>query len=168
MRRTLALVLLASAAAPASAATFVVPTVENLARSSDVVVRARVLDLASRALARGRIVTEVEVLVSSAWKGAPDATLRFVVPGGRAGGLALRVDSAPTFDRGEEVVLFLSRSGAAWRVNGQALGKFRVEGSEARPALGDAHVLPSTPAEGERLVGIMPVDELERRVRSAR
>jgi hypothetical protein len=171
MCRTLAaaLVLLASVAAgPATAATFVAPTVEGLARSSEVVVRGRVLDLASRAAPVGRIVTEVEVLVSSAWKGAPDATLRFVVPGGRAGGLVLRVDSAPTFEPGEEVVLFLSRSGAAWRVNGQALGKFRVEGSEARPGLGDARVLPSTPAAGERLVGAMPVDELERRVRAAR
>jgi hypothetical protein len=167
MRRALAAaVLLASA--QAGAATFVVPSVEEMARSSDVVVRGRIVDLASRAMAGGRIVTEVEVLVASAWKGAPDATMRFLVPGGRAGGLALRVDSAPTFEPGEEVVLFLSRSGAAWRVNGQALGKFRVEGKEARPALDGARVLPREPAAGERVVGAMPVDELERRVRTAR
>jgi hypothetical protein len=167
MRRALASVLLL-ASAKAAAATFVVPSVEEMARSSDVVVRGRIVDLASRAVAGGRIVTEVEVLVASAWKGAPDATVRFLVPGGRAGGLVLRVDSAPTFEPGEEVVLFLSRSGATWRVNGQALGKFRVEGKDARPGLGDARVLPREPAAGERLVGAMPVDELERRVRTAR
>jgi hypothetical protein len=167
MRRALALaVLLASA--KAAAATFVVPSVEELARSSDAVVRGRVVDLASRAVGGGRIVTEVEVSVASAWKGAPDATLRFVVPGGSAGGLVLRVDSAPAFEPGEEVVLFLSRSGATWHVSGQALGKFGVVGSEARPGLGDARVLPRRPAAGERLVGPMAVDELERRVRAAR
>ena len=131
------------------------------------VIRGRVLAMASR-VAGGRIVTEVEVLVASAWKGAPDATVRFVVPGGRAGGLALRVDAAPVFAEGEEVVLFLSRAGSGWHVNGQALGKYRVEGSEARPALGDARLLPMAIAAGERRVGPMPVDELERRVRTAR
>jgi len=166
--RALALVLLAAAAAPAAAATFVLPSVEELARSSDAVVRGRVVDVASRAAAGGRIVTEVEVLVASAWRGTPDATVRFVVPGGRAGGIALKVDSAPRFAPGEEVVLFLSRSGATWRVNGQALGKFRVEGSGARPAVEDARVLPGALAAGERRLGAMPVEELERRVRAAR
>jgi hypothetical protein len=166
--RALTVVLLAAASTDAAAATFVVPSVEEMARSSDVVVRGRIVDLASRAVGGGRIVTEVEVAVASAWKGAPDATLRFVVPGGRAGGLVLRVDSAPTFEPGEEVVLFLSRSGAAWRVNGQALGKFRVEGKDARPALDGARALAREPAAGERLVEAMPLDELERRVRAAR
>lgn len=155
-------------ATPAAAATFVVPSVEAMARASDAVVRGQVVDVASRAVAGGRIVTEVELAVASAWKGAPDATVRFVVPGGRAGGLALKVDSAPTFAPGEEVVLFLSRSGATWRVNGQALGTFRVEGTAARAAVEGARTLPGALAAGERRAGTMPVDELERRVRAAR
>lgn len=159
---------LASAAHPAAAATFVVPSVEDMARTSDLVVRGRVVDVASRTATGGRVVTEVQVAVESAWKGAADPAVRFLVPGGRVGGLALRVDSAPTFASGEEVVLFLSRSGPAWRVNGQALGKFRVDGSEARAAVDGARLLPGTLAAGERRVGTMPVDELERRVRAAR
>jgi hypothetical protein len=159
---------LASAASPAAAATFVVPSVEEMARTSEVVVRGRVVDVAARTAAGGRIVTEVQVLVASAWKGAAESSVRFLVPGGRAGGLALRVDSAPTFASGEEVVLFLSRSGPVWRVNGQALGKFHVEGSDARAAVDGARLLPGALAAGERRVGTMPVDELERRVRSAR
>ncbi len=164
----LALVLLASAAAPAAAATFVAPSVEEMARSSDAVVRGRVAGLASRATRDGRIVTEVEVLVASAWKGAPEGSVRLVVPGGRVGRLAMKVDAAPAFAEGEEVVVFLSRAGAAWRVNGHALGKYGVVRGEARPALGGARVLPGALAAGERHVGAMPVGELERRVRAAR
>lgn len=169
MRRTPALALLLFAfAAPAAAATFVAPSVEEMARSSDAVVRGRVLDTASRAAADGRIVTEVEVLVDGAWKGAPAATVRFVVPGGRVGRLAMRVDAAPTFAVGEDVVVFLSRAGQGWRVNGRALGKYRVEGAEARPSLQGARVLDRPLAAGERQVGAMPLAELERRVRAAR
>jgi hypothetical protein len=170
MRRLVPLLVLALASAvpPARAATFVAPSVEELARTSDVVVRGRVVDVASRAAAGRRVVTEVEVAVESAWRGAPEATVRLVVPGGRAGGLALKVDSAPELAPGDEVVLFLSRSGAAWRLNGQALGTFRVVGRDARAAVEGARVLPGPLAAGERRVGTMPLDELERRVRAAR
>lgn len=169
MRRALAAVLLASAL-PAAAATFVATSVEEMARTSDVVVRGRVLDLASRLTPSGRILTEVEVAVDAAWKGAPAAIVRLVVPGGSVGSIALKVDAAPTFEPGEEVVLFLARGGAAWHVNGLALGKYRVAGGEARPALasGGARVLPRALSAGEREVGAMPVEELERRVRAAR
>ena len=170
MRRTLALVLVLAAAAAARAATFVAPSVEEMARSSDLVVRGRVLGTAGRALPGGRIVTEVEIEVDpdGAWKGAPARTVRLVVPGGRAGRTAMRVDAAPSFSEGEDVVVFLSRAGPAWRVNGQALGKFRVEGAEVRPAVEGSRLLEKELGPGERRVGSMPLAELERRVRAAR
>jgi hypothetical protein len=168
MRRWLAAVLVVCAA-PAAAATFVATSVEEAARSSEAVVRGRVVSSASRLTRDGRgVVTEVEVAVDSAWKGAPDATVRFVVPGGRAGRIAQVVDAAATFDEGEEVVVFLGRRGPAWRVMGHALGKYRVVGGEARSAAADAEVVPRVLAAGERAVGTMPVAELERRVRAAR
>ena len=171
MRRTLApaalCAALAAAAAPARAATFVATTVEEVARTSDAVLRGRVLDTASRATRDGRIVTEVEIAVDEAWKGAGEATVRIVVPGGRLPGLAMRVDAAPTFAPGEEVVVFLSRGGPAWHVSGLALGKYRVVGGDAVPA-GGAAVLPRALPAGEKAVGPMPVAELERRVRAAR
>ncbi len=174
MRRVLAhvalIALAAAAAGPAAAATFAATSVEEVARTSDAVVRGRVARTAARATRDGRIVTEVEVAVREAWKGAPQATVRVVVPGGRLPGVAMRVDAAPTFEPGEEVVVFLSRGGNIWYVNGLALGKFRVDGPEARPGLGGAAVLPRAvplPAT-EKQVGPMTVSELERRVRAAR
>jgi hypothetical protein len=167
MRRLLALALL-GIAAPAAASTFVAATVEEVARSSAAVVRGRVVAAAARTTRDGRIVTDVEVEVASAWKGAPERTVRIVVPGGSLGGIALRVEGAPTFAPDEEVVVFLVREGPAWRVNGYGQGKFRVVGADARPGLGAARVVPRETAAGERLVGPMPVEELERRVRAAR
>jgi hypothetical protein len=168
MRRALALLLLA-AAVPAAAATFVATSVEEAARSAEAVVRGRVVTTAPRLARDGRrVVTEVEIAVASAWKGTPEATVRVVVPGGSTGAVATWVDAAPTFAAGEEVVVFLAREGAGWRVMGHAMGKYRIEGPGAHPALGGAVVLPRALAAGERAAGPMPVSELERRVRAAR
>jgi hypothetical protein len=168
MRRALAAVLIL-AAAKAGATLFSATSVEETARSSDAVVRGTVLSKAPRLTADGRrVVTEVEIAVLSAWKGDAGATVRVVVPGGAAAGLAMSVDGAPTFEKGEEVVVFLSRSGPAWQVMGLALGKFRVEGTEAKPAVHPGDVTPRPLAAGERAVEPMPLAELERRVRAAR
>jgi hypothetical protein len=168
MRRWLA-ALLVTSGLPAAASTFVATSVEEAARSAEAVVRGRVVSTASRPTRDGRgVVTEVEVAVDEAWKGAPDATVRLVVQGGRAGRVAQLVDGAATFEQGEEVVVFLGRRGDTWRVMGLAQGKYRVEGAEARSALEGARVLPRALVAGERATGTMSVAELERRVRDAR
>jgi hypothetical protein len=167
MRRSLALALLV-AAAPAAAATFVATSVEQTARASDAVVRGTVISKASRMSPDGRgIVTDVEIAVASAWKGEPEATVRVTVRGGEVGNLGMRVDAAPSFQDGEEVVVFLARRGQGWRVGGNALGKSRVQGREVRPSLEGARILPRPLARGERLVETMSVDELEARVRGS-
>jgi len=160
--------LAAAAPAPSGAATFAATSVEEVARTSDAVFRGRVVGTAARATRDGRIVTEVEVAVGAAWKGAAEPTVRVVVPGGRLPRVAMRVDAAPTFAAGEEVVVFVVRRGRAWHVNGLALGKFGVVGGEAHPSLRGAAVLPRALPAGEKQVGAMPVAELERRVKAAR
>ena len=168
MRRALAVLALA-AAVPTAAATFVATTVEETARSSDAVVRGTVVSARPRLTRDGRrVVTEVEIAVASAWKGAPGDAVTVIVPGGSTPGLAMSVDGAPSFERGEDVVVFLARIGDVWRVMGLALGKYRVEAGEARPAFHAGDVRARALAAGERAAGPMPVDELERRVRSAR
>jgi hypothetical protein len=167
MRRW-ALALLLGWAAPAVPATFVATSVEELTRSSDAVVRGVVSFQEARVTRDGRIVTEVEVVVASAWKGAPDESVRLVVPGGSVGWIALAVDAAPSFEVGEEVVVFLARNGPGYSVAGHALGKFRVVGAAAAPAIQGARVLSRPLAHGEREVGPMEVAELERRVRATR
>lgn len=169
MRRVLPLLCLAAVAAPASAATFVTTSVEEAARAAQAVVRGRVLSAVGRLTPDGRrVVTDVEIAVDSAWKGAPGPKVVVVVPGGTTPALGMRVDAAPTFTPGEEVVVFLGRRGPAWTVAGLAQGKYRIEGGTASPAVHGAQVLPRALAAGERATAPMPVAELERRVRSAR
>jgi hypothetical protein len=133
------------------------------------VIRGRVVGQASRWTGGGRrIFTSVQVTVGEIWKGAAPAVVRIEVPGGAVGGIAQRVDAAPAFDDGEDVVVFLDRRGDGWQVHGLALGKFRVEGGEARPGLEGLQFAPGEIPAGEREVGRMPLAELERRVRAAR
>jgi hypothetical protein len=168
MRRALTAALLL-AAAPAGAALFAATSVEEAARSSDAVVRGTVVSVRPRLAAGGRrVMTDVEIAVASAWKGAPGETVRVVVPGGATAGLAMSVDGAPEFEEGEDVVVFLGRAGDAWQVMGLALGKYRVEGPDARPGFHPDDVAPRPLARGERAAGPMAVAELERRVRAAR
>jgi hypothetical protein len=161
--------VLAAPPAPARAAVMRPATVEQLARSADAVVRGRVERSTSRWSADGRrIVTEAEVSVAATWRGGAPARLRVVVPGGTVGDVAQTTAGAPLLAGGEEVVLFLARRGEAWRVNGLALGKYRVEGAAARPDLSGIAFAPGAVPAGERLPAEMPVAELERRVRAAR
>ena len=169
MRRVLALLLLGAAAGPAVAATFVATSVEEVTRSADAVVRGRVLSANGRLSRDGRrVVTDVEIAVDHVWKGDPGPTVRLVVPGGSTGQVAMHVDAAPTFAPGEEVVVFLARRGERWTVMGLSLGKYRVDGLDARPAVEPADVVPRPLPQGERAAGPMPVAELERRVRASR
>lgn len=159
--------LLAGVPRSTPASTFLETSVEETARTSQAVVRGVVERTRSR-WAGSRIVTEVTVRVTGAWKGQAGDRLILLVPGGTVGDLAQTVDAAPTFEDGEEVVVFAGRRGRTWRVNGLALGKYRVEAGVATPGTGGARFERRALAAGERAVGRMSVAELESRVRSAK
>ncbi len=157
--------------AGAAAATVARPaTVEQLAREADAVVQGRVTGMESRWAADGRhIVTRVSLRVSRVLRGAAGAEVALEVPGGAVGGFGQRLDAAPVFERGEEVVVFLRRTAAGRTlVHGLSQGKFRVEGGEARPDLEGWAFVPEAMPAGERRAERMPLAELERRVRTAR
>ncbi len=159
------------AAPPVALAAVAGPTsVEELARGADAVVQGRVERRTSRWSADGRhIHTLVTLRSARVLRGSAPEEVVVRVPGGVVGDVGQRVDAAPAFDDGEEVVVFLARDRAGdWRVHGLALGKFRVEAGQARPSLEAVRFSPGEVAPGERRVEAMPLDELESRVRSAR
>lgn len=166
--RTGAILALLLLAGPALATQAVSVSVEGLARASDAVVRGQVQAIASTVSPDGRrIFTLVDVAVAETWRGAPGRTVRVIVPGGVAGPIGQRVEGAPAFAEGEEVVVFLHRAEAGgWRVAGLAQGKFSVAGPGAVPDLSHTRFLGRQLAAGERAAEAMPVAELERRVRS--
>lgn len=168
MRPLLAAALLA-AATPALAAQAVAVSVEDLARSSDAVVRGRVEGARPFRSADGlRIFTEYEVRTRAVLRGQAPAVARVVVPGGVLGRTGQVVDAAPGLAPGEELVVFLQRAGDAFTVTGLAQGKFTVAGAVARPDLSRLRFVGSSVRGGERRVEEMALPELEQRVRTAR
>jgi hypothetical protein len=169
--RRVALVAALVAAVPVLASVAVPVSVEDLARSSDAVVRGRVVKLTARRSNDGRrIFTYAEVEPTAVWRGGAPAHVTVVVPGGVVGDIGERVDGAPAFSEGEEVVLFLGKLGEReFQVHGMAQGKFAVAKGQALPNLSRlAFVKGPALREGERRAEPMAVDELERRVREAR
>jgi hypothetical protein len=169
VRRLVAAVFLV-ATTPAFGAQAIAVSVEELARTSDAVVRGRVATARSRLSDDGRrIFTTYEVRTRTVLKGRAPPFARVVVPGGVVGSFGQRVDGAPVLATGEEVVVFLRRSGGgAFGVAGLAQGKFNVAGSVARPDLTRLAFVSSSVRDGERRAEEMPLAELERRVRSVR
>jgi hypothetical protein len=85
------------------------------------------------------------------------------------GRLGQIVDAAPSLAMGEELIVFLRRSGGdAFAVTGLAQGKFSVVGRNARPDLSRLAFVRTSVAPGERRAEEMTITELERRVRSIR
>ncbi len=166
--RRLALVAALIMAFPAEAAVAVPASVEALARGADAVVRGRTRSVTARWIGK-RIFSFAEIDVASAWRGRAPARVTVVTPGGISGRFGQRVDGAAIFTQGEEVVVFLARAEAGnYRVAGLAQGKFAVGAGMARPDLAHTYVVSAPPRPGERRSEEMPVDELERRVRTAR
>jgi hypothetical protein len=170
MKAALAAVYLL-AAGPALAALAVPASVEDLARASDTVVRGRVVKVSARWSSDGkRISTYAEVEPAGVWRGSAPTRVTVVVPGGVVGDIGQRVDGAPTFSEGEDVVVFLAQAGAtAFRVQGLAQGKFAVVDGVARPEVSHLGFV-DRPAlrAGERRAEAMAVEELEQRVRAAK
>jgi hypothetical protein len=144
------LVLLAvlALAAVAQATTLLRADVPTLTDHADVIVQGRVLSRASHWTPdHRRIVTDVRIQVEEALKGEPARELTIRQPGGVVGGIGQRVSGLASFREGEEVLVFLERSGPVHRVAGMAQGKYSLERSasgaiQAVPApLGDAQVV---------------------------
>lgn len=159
----------------ASATTMLEQDVAALTKASAVVVRAKVLASQARWTAdRARIVTDTEVEILDAWKGAPAARVVVMQPGGIVGEVGQKVAGAARFTVGEELVLFLEPRGDRYTVSGMSQGAFHVERSSdgktafARQDLDEALLLdPVTrqPVAGAR--EILTVEQLKARVLTA-
>ncbi|WP_342381094.1 hypothetical protein NVS55_15600 [Myxococcus stipitatus] len=126
------------AALPAAATTQLRMDLSQLSLQSDAVVHGVVRRVESRWAGDGqRIVTDVEVEVVEPLKGQPGGTVLLTQPGGEVGDIGQVVHGLASFKTGEEVVLFLRKRGAkAFRLSGQAQGKYQVQrGEVGKPAM---------------------------------
>jgi hypothetical protein len=115
----------------AHATTLVRMDLSALARSAELIVRARFTGSKTR-WENGAIWTFADLAVIEPLKGAPPATLRVRLPGGRTGHVETRIEGVPQFAAGEEAVLFLERTSAGdYGITSWAQGTFRVRRSAA-------------------------------------
>lgn len=129
MRRGLALVLFAALIAPltAQATLLVYLSDEDLTAQADAIVHGEVLSVESyRDAQRNRVFRRVTIGVHEYLKGQGPDEVVVRVAGGVLGDLEYRVLGAPSFEQGEEVVLFLEARPEAAGVIGMAQGKLRV------------------------------------------
>jgi hypothetical protein len=115
-------------ASPARATTFIPMSVEDLTRSSEVIVAGRVESVGGDVGTDGAIQTLVRIDVASVLKGDPGLShLTLREPGGSVGTLREVVYGAPVYGAGEHVVVFARPGPAeAFTTNQLALGKFRI------------------------------------------
>jgi hypothetical protein len=154
-------------------------TLDDMARKSTAIVRAKVSG--SHAEKRGAdVYTCYKLQVVETWKSsstASAASAEVAVPGGIADGIRQSVSGAPELKSGQEYVLFLwtSRSGLT-QVVGLSQGVFKV--SEEGSGGGNAATVVQRPASSEPMLNrsgfpvddhpvSMRLDELRARVRSA-
>lgn len=125
-------------ALPAGASQLIPPDRLRQIRESDAIVKGTVVSIRSSWLPHRRgIVSDAEIVVEEAWKGLPGERVTVRTPGGVVDHVLLRVDGAAAFERGESVVVFLSRTGQGWTPSGMVFGKFRVvEGPAGDVAIG--------------------------------
>lgn len=82
------------------------------------------------------IFTEFTIDVGESLKGQAPRRLSVTTLGGKIGGLELYVSGMPTFQPGEDAVLFIEQSGGYQTVVGLGQGKFTVTNGEVANAVG--------------------------------
>lgn len=141
--RTRLLVLFLLVASPADATVFLPTDFREMVAKSKAIVHGRVVDVRSQSSAdRRTIATYVTVSVETHLKGAFGREVTFRVPGGEAGRYRRIVVGAPQFERGDEVVLFLtSRGPSIPYVFGLSQGVYRVSRAAGAPVVTAAAVM---------------------------
>jgi len=103
---------------------------EQLVENSSDVIRGKVISQISQwdethAVIYTEVTIEItEIVLGTVTKGA---AISVYVPGGVVNDTGLRVEHAPEFEDGEEVILFLTELDNLYSVTSWEMGKFRVE-----------------------------------------
>jgi hypothetical protein len=149
-RLFLSVLLLALAAAPIAASTFVAVNTAQLIADSEAVVQGQVLKVHSFWDPSGRIVmTEALVRVEDTIFGKAPSVVRVQTAGGNVDGFIVEAHGFPKFEAGQRMILFLSpeKDGVA-QVTGYQFGQYHLQRDKAGveyavPALdlGGAHVV---------------------------
>jgi len=99
---------------------------QDLVNKSTEIVKGKVLEVKSAWDEEGsKIFTYVKIAIDEYWKGEGPREMVLRVPGGTVGDITLWVEDAPSFEVGEEVVLFLNDI-EFFRLTGWFQGKYKI------------------------------------------
>jgi hypothetical protein len=131
LRRWLVVLAVFAPAAPVSATVYLPVDFTEMVTAAKDIAHGQVVDVRSELTAdRRSIVTYVTMAVEQHLKGSFGESVTFRVPGGQVGRYRRIIVGAPTFERGDEVVVFLtSRGPSVPYLFGLSQGVYRV----ARP-----------------------------------
>ena len=126
MRRLFVLFMLL--ASPATATVYLPVDFQEMVDASQAIVHGRVVDVRSEPTRdRMMVVSYVTLEVAQHLKGSLGESVTFRVPGGQIGRYRRVIVGAPQFERGDEVVVFLSARGPSIPyIFGLSQGLFRV------------------------------------------
>ncbi|MDX2012578.1 MAG: myxosortase-dependent metalloprotease, MXAN_2677/MXAN_2678 family [Myxococcaceae bacterium] len=171
-RRTAGLAASLLVAPLAHASTVRQLSLDALVEGADTIARVKVTAVHARWTPDGaRIVTDVTLSVLEGWKGPGRRELLVIVPGGVVGRVGQRIEGAPRFAVGQELVVLLEARGDVFVPHGWSQGLFEVSSRGAGEPLvtqqrSEAWQLSwsGTPAPTERLT--LPLSALRRLVLS--
>lgn len=128
-----ALVMTLLVIGPAVATTVLRFTLEELCDRAELIVHGKCTATAARETPDG-VVTDVTIEVTSALKGKPPVTFTFTAYGGQTDTRGTFIAGAPTFEVGEELLVFLDRQNdRGFRLAiGMAQGKYTVREEDGR------------------------------------
>ncbi|HEX71770.1 MAG TPA: hypothetical protein ENN65_00425 [Candidatus Hydrogenedentes bacterium] len=132
--RAAAALLLAAALflSPQAGASIAYVTTPEMVAGADEIITGVITATQSRRALGGRIYTDVTLEIKDTVKGGLNktSTVTFSVIGGRVGGLVMKTNEIPTFQTGEEVLLYMRRAaGNQLVIYGGVRGKFLIQRS---------------------------------------
>jgi hypothetical protein len=168
------LLVLMIAAARAGATVLVPADLGDLSRGAHAIARGSIVAIDSRwTSAERRAIETIVTLRADTWlKGGLGSTVQFRVPGGRLGRYRSLVVGAPSFEPGQQVVVFLGAAPPAMPyILGLSQGVFRIARGTAGSVVTPPAVMPVSGAARRVIRGDLsrrPVAlaEFEQRVRS--
>ena len=142
----LAMVLGIGLAMPSSASVIEKISLARLQDDAQVIAVARVLS--SKSVTRGgTIQTETRLAIERSWRGPKDGTLVVRTAGGQANGMTLIARGEAQFPLGRRVLVFLYRSGDAWRPVGMFQGVWLMRQSGRDTESGRGKTMPTQDSE---------------------
>ena len=170
MRRWSIVFVMMLLAWPVTATTILPADFTQMVAESQIIVHARVIDVTGELVGPARTIeSRVTVEVLAPIKGQPGAEVVFRVPGGRVGRYRRVFVGAPTFNAGDEVLLFLKgRAPVVAMPYGLSQGVYRVTRATGSPLVSPVPPLEGVAGtvRGDPARKPMALDEFTRQIRA--